>query len=70
MQNCILIRDPHEYENIIGVIIGDITYEAVDELADQFRGDDDEESDYRAFVEKLQEMGCTVFGGILDEIEL
>ena len=69
MQNCILIRDPHENENIMGVILTELSYNEVAKIADQCRGEDDESNDYDLFEEKLTEKGNTkIIWGCFDDI--
>jgi hypothetical protein len=69
MQNCILIRDPHENENITGVILTELSYDEIAKIADQCRSDEgDDYNDYDKFTDMLREKGCTLYIGFFDDI--
>lgn len=71
MQNCLLIRDSHENENVLMVVIGDISSDEVDKIADECRSEDeygDEHKDYNKFTEILKERGCTIYAPDFDDI--
>lgn len=71
MQNCILIRDSHENENVLMVVIGDLSFDEVGEIADECRSEDedgDEDKDYTKFTEMLKERGCTIYAPDYDAV--
>ena len=71
MQDCILIRDLHENENVLMVVIGDLSSDEVDQIADECRSEDEygnEYKDYDKFTEMLKESGCTIYAPDFDAV--
>lgn len=71
MQDCILIRDLHENENVLMVVIGDLSSDEVDQIADECRSEDEygnEYKDYDKFTEMLKERGCTIYAPDFDAV--